>query len=67
MKKYTDKEIEQLWCDLEDVTTIENDDGDLVLNSKWFIFNKGTESEEIWEWFKNNHSKGLRYLVDNIC
>lgn len=67
MKKYTDKEIEQLWCDLEDVTTIENDDGDLVLNSKWFIFNKGTESEEIWEWFNNNHSKGLRYLVDNIC
>ncbi|WP_394885023.1 hypothetical protein [Clostridium butyricum] len=65
--KYTDKEIEELWRELEDVTTIENEDGELILNSDWFIFSKGTESSEIWEWFNRKHTNGLRYLVEEIA
>lgn len=66
-RKLTDKEIEDIWCELEDITVIEDSEGNQILNDNWFIFEKGTESNEIWGWFNNNHSKGLRYLIDNIC
>lgn len=71
MKKYSDKKIESLWKELEDVLFIEAkdfyddvDDNDiqLVLASDWFIFDAGTSQETIWGWFNRNYSKGLQEL-----
>lgn len=71
MEKYSDKKIESLWKELEDVLFIEAkdfyddaDDNDiqLVLASDWFIFDAGTAQETIWGWFNRNYSKGLQEL-----
>ncbi len=63
MNKYTDKEIEKIWEDLEDVLFLEDDDKSLYLANDWFIFSAGTYRESIWEWFNQNHSKGLQALL----
>ena len=63
MKKYTDKEIEKIWEDLEDVLFLEDDDKSLYLADDWFIFPAGTYREAIWEWFNQNYSKGLQALI----
>lgn len=65
-KKLKDKDIEKMWYELEDITSLENNEGEYILNSNWFLFDKGTEINEIWEWFNNNHSKGLKYLANEI-
>lgn len=72
MKKYTDKEIEKLWEELEDVLLVEAKDfykdeeesNTLVLANDWFIFDAGTSQEYIWGWFNVNYSKGLQELGD---
>lgn len=70
----SDKEVEQLWDELEDVLFVEakdyfksdtdyEDDSSLVLSSDWRWFSAGTAVEEVWSWMNNHHSKGLNYLV----
>lgn len=62
--KYTTCQLEELWIDLEDVTTVEGDDG-LVINSDWFDFKKGTPIEDIWRWFGQNYKYGVYTLLAN--
>lgn len=66
VKQYTDEDMERLWIEFEDVTTVENDYGQLVINSKWKQFPAGTEVEDIWEWFDNHYSKGVGYLMEEF-
>lgn len=71
--KLTDKQIEKLWDELEDVLFVEahdffddacyQDDITLVLASDWNGFSAGTTRQTIWKWFNMHHSKGLSYLV----
>lgn len=54
-----DSYIEEKWKELEDVTFNESPTKDLILNSDWFIFEKGTDKDNIHKWFNENHTKGL--------
>lgn len=71
----TDRELEKLWEELEDVTCIEakdfykddedyKDDISLVIMSDWQGFSAGTDTETIWHWFDQHHSKGVGWLMN---
>lgn len=75
----SDKELEKLWDELEDVLFIEGkdlyeednekykdykDDSTLVLASNWNGFEPGTDVEYIWYWFDERHSKGVGWLMN---
>lgn len=64
--------VEGFWKNLEDVPFNEDADGRLVLandyrfmvgNREMAMFPKGTDREEIWHWFDENHPKGVAYLL----
>jgi hypothetical protein len=59
----TDREVEKLWEELEDVPFDENENGRLVLANDWYGWSKGTMREDIWSWFAGHHSKGITWLV----
>lgn len=62
-----DQKVEELWEEFSNVTLREDDEEgafkDLVLNSKWHVFEEGTSREYIWQWFDEEHSKGVAYLL----
>lgn len=58
-KEYSDKEIIELWRNMEDVPTDENNE---VIESDYFIWKNGTFLFEIWAWYNLNYSKGLQEL-----
>ena len=64
VKTYVDTDglIQDLWKSFSNVPF---DDGekDLVLGQDWFIFEKGTEREDIWQWFDAYYSKGVVTLL----
>jgi hypothetical protein len=43
----SDKELEKLWDELEDVLFDEDENGELVLAGDWNVFEKGTDRESI--------------------
>lgn len=59
----TDKELEGLWIELEDVLFVEDEDSDLILSDSWLHFEKGANRDTIWEWFDYHHSKGVAWLL----
>lgn len=59
----SDKEIEKLWLELTDIPFNENEEGQLLLDEEWLHFEKDIEREEIWQWFDEQHSKGVYYLL----
>lgn len=70
-----DIELEIKWNELEDILFIENENGDLVLNSDWDIYKAGTYREEIWQDMFSKYSgedlsssnyKDIDYLSKNI-
>ena len=63
-KKLFDELIIDLWNDLEDVT-LTNDNDKEIINSEWFIFEKGTEKRIIWNWFNINYSTGIKSLCED--
>lgn len=63
-KKYpvlNDEAVEELWLNIMDVHITEKY-GKYVLNENWYIFSKGTDLDEIYQWFDEHHSKGIYYL-----
>lgn len=64
--QYKDEEIELLWNNLEDVPFDEDEDKELVLTDNFHCFEKGTPRNYIWNWFDENHSKGIGYLMWNL-
>ncbi|MCK2000783.1 hypothetical protein MZM54_05195 [[Brevibacterium] frigoritolerans] len=60
----SDVEVEKMWLELENVTFVQDEDGELVLGSDWGPFHEGADRDEtVWRWFDENHSKGLGYLM----
>ena len=59
----TDREVEKLWEELEDVPFEEDENHRLILANDWYGWKKGTMRVDIWSWFAGNHSKGITYLV----
>ena len=35
------------------------------MEEDWFIFPKGTNRESIWIWFDEQHSKGLKWIMEH--
>lgn len=65
VKEYTtyDSLLEDLWKTLTDVPM--NPDTE-DMEEDWFIFPKGTNREDIWDWFDEQHSKGIGWIMENI-
>ncbi|MBR3645021.1 MAG: hypothetical protein IKN54_01250 [Lachnospiraceae bacterium] len=61
-----DYQLEKLWEELEDIPFVTNSEGVLVLDTEkaWNGFKPGTSREKIWQYFDNNHTKGVAYLVN---
>ena len=55
-----DTALERLWGELSNVPI---DPRTEKLEDDWFIFQRGTEKEDIWHWFDRRHSKGVAYLL----
>lgn len=56
----TDRDVERLWDELEDVPIDENE----CLDIDWQGWYKGTHREVIWHWFDEHHSKGVGWLMN---
>lgn len=60
----TDREIEKLWDELEDVPVYENESFELCIDVNWQGWDQGTDVETIWHWFDEHHSKGVGWLMN---
>lgn len=58
-----DRELEELWAELEDVAFDEDEDHRLVLVDPWLHFPRGTWNEDIWRWFDERYTKGVYHLI----
>lgn len=63
IKNAVDSYFESLWRELEDIPFDEDENTNLVLAIEWQGYPIGTNREEIWHWFDDNHSKGVAYLI----
>ena len=43
---YSDQELEEMWCELENVLFDEDENGELILSQDWKQFPKGTNRDE---------------------
>lgn len=59
-QKYDDELLESMWDEFEDVPIDENE----CLDVDWKGWRKGTNREEVWHWFDENHSKGVGWLMN---
>lgn len=56
----SDKELEAIWLEFENVPVNEDDE----IEHDFHVFQKGTDKYDIWAWFDYNHSKGINYLLN---
>jgi hypothetical protein len=64
-QEYTDAEFEKRWDELADIPFDEADSpSGLILSQKWWVFPKGTDRDDVWKHFDENHSKGIGYLLN---
>lgn len=57
----TDDLVQDLWKSFSNVP-FDDSEKDLELGQDWYIFQKGTEREDIWQWFDAHYSELLRLL-----
>lgn len=64
--------VEEFWKKLTDVPFAEDSEGRVILSNDYNItignrevvmFPAGTDREEIWQWFDEQHPKGVAYLL----
>ena len=60
---YTDEGLEKEYRRILETGFTEDGSGILRLNKSCFIFNKGTDSHVIINWFNSQYSKGFYGLV----
>lgn len=60
----TDREIEKLWKELEDVPVYENENLELCIDKYFQGWYKGIDLITIWHWFDKKHSKGVGWLMN---
>ncbi|RCV93920.1 hypothetical protein DU506_00415 [Vreelandella rituensis] len=48
--------LDALWRELGDVPTREDQEGALVLDAGFQLFDPGTPVEDIWHWFEAQHA-----------
>lgn len=57
-----DKNVEVLWIEFQDVHVDRNGN----LKAAWYSFLKGTNKNDVYDWFDRHHSKGLAYLMEEV-
>lgn len=57
-----DKNIEASWKEFQRVSVDRNGN----LKAAWYAFPKGTNKNNVYDWFNRNHSKGLSYLMEEV-
>ena len=55
-----DKNVEALWIEFQDVPVDRNGN----LRVAWKAYPKGTNKNDVYDWFNRHHSKGLAYLME---
>ena len=61
--KERDRQLEELWAELENAAFDEDEDGRLILADRLHCFEAGTWNEDIWRWFDERYSKGVCHLM----
>ncbi len=59
-RKYTDKELKELWEKFGDIPM--NPETEKI-EAPFLHFETGTDKEDIWHWFDENYSAGVYYLL----
>lgn len=57
-----DKNIEASWIEFQDVSVDRNGN----LRVTWYAFPKGTNKNDVYDWFNRHYSKGLAYLMEEV-
>ena len=57
-----DKNVEALWIEFQDIPVDRNGN----LRVTWKAYPKGTNKNEVYEWFNRHHSKGLSDLMEEV-
>ena len=62
LQETIDKNIESLWKEFESVPVDRNGN----LRATWYAFPKGTNKNDVYDWFNRHYSKGLAYLMEEV-
>ena len=57
-----DKNVKMLWKEFQSVPVDRNGN----LKAAWYAFPKGTNKNDVYDWFNRNYSKGLAYLMEEV-
>lgn len=57
-----DNNVEVLWKEFQSVPVDRNRN----LKAAWYAFPKGTNKNDVYDWFNRNYSKGLAYLMEEV-
>lgn len=62
LQEMINKNVEVLWKEFQNVPVDRN--GNLKI--AWYAFAKGTNKNDVQDWFNRNYSKGLAYLMEEV-
>lgn len=62
LQETIDKNIETLWKEFQSVPVDCNGN----LKTAWYAFPKGTNKNDVYDWFNRHYSKGLSYLMEGV-
>lgn len=57
-----DKNVETLWKEFQNVPVDRNGN----LKTAWYAFPKGTNKNDVYDWFNRHYNKGLSYLMEEV-
>lgn len=57
-----DKNVEALWIEFQNVPVDRNGN----LRVAWKAYPKGTNKNDVYDWFNRHHSKGFAYLMKEV-
>lgn len=68
MKMYRDKELEKYWTRLGNVSVDDNGkiETQFIIGEERKAWDIGTDREDIWEWFDQEHSEGVHKLMYKV-
>ena len=55
-----DKNVEALWKEFQNVPVDRNGN----FKAAWYAFPKGSNKNDVYDWFNRHYSKGLSYLME---
>lgn len=62
LQETIDKNLEALWKEFQRVPVDRNGN----LKAAWYAFPKGTNKNDVCDWFNRHYSKGLSYLMEEV-